>query len=96
MNKKGKTALISSLIIALIGILSVPFVYAAETREVVDMAGRHLTIPVRPKSVACMQGPTYEMVFAMGGKDQIGLVRDDHVSAYPLALLTNPDLKNYR
>jgi iron complex transport system substrate-binding protein len=43
-----------------------------------------------------MQGPTYEMVFAMGGKNQIGLVRDDHKTAYPLATLTNPDLKNYK
>jgi iron complex transport system substrate-binding protein len=63
-------------------------------RTVVDMAQRSVSIPVKPLRVATMQGPTYEMVFAMGGKNQIGLVRDDHKTAYPLATLTNPDLKN--
>jgi iron complex transport system substrate-binding protein len=66
--------------------------YAAD-REIVDMAGRKVKVPENVTRVACMQGPTYEMVFALGGKNQISLVRDDHKSAYPLALKTNPDLK---
>ncbi len=65
------------------------------TREVVDLAERTVTVPAEPKKVATMQGPTYEMVFMLGAKDRIGLVRDDHPTAYPLALLTNPDLANY-
>jgi iron complex transport system substrate-binding protein len=64
-------------------------------RVVVDLAGRSVTIPASPKKVATMQGPTYEMLFMLGAKDQIGLVRDDHTSAYPLATLTNPDLAKY-
>lgn len=65
------------------------------TREVVDLANRTVTVPMVPKKVATMQGPSYEMVFMLGAKDQIGLVRDDHRTAYPLALLTNPELSSY-
>ncbi len=68
----------------------------AEARQVVDMAGRRVDIPDRVTKIACMQGPSYEMVFALGGKDQIYLVREHHKFSYPLANLTNPDLKNYK
>jgi iron complex transport system substrate-binding protein len=64
-------------------------------RTVVDVVGRPVSVPVNPKKVATMQGPTYELLFTLGAKDQIGLVRVDHQTAYPLALLTNPDLKKY-
>jgi len=65
------------------------------TRQIVDMAGRTVNVPTNPKKVATMQGPTYELLFMLGAKDQIGLVRSDHKTAYPLALLTNPDLSKY-
>ena len=68
---------------------------AQETKIIIDMAGREVAVPAIPKKVATMQGPSYEQVFMLGGKDQIGLVRDDHPSAYPLAALTNPDLAAY-
>lgn len=64
-------------------------------KTIVDMAGREVTIPSNPKRIATVQGPTYEQVFMLGGKDQIALVREDHTYAYPLAVLTNPDLKDY-
>jgi iron complex transport system substrate-binding protein len=69
--------------------------FTPQTREVADRVGRKVTIPVKPQKVATMQGPTYEVLFALGAKDQIGLVRDDHTTAYPLAQLTNPELTNY-
>ena len=68
---------------------------APATREIVDRAGRTVTIPANPQRIATMQGPSYEMLFALGGKDQIGIVRDDHSTAYPVAQLTNPDIVNY-
>ena len=42
-----------------------------------------------------MTGPAYEMVFMLGGKDQIKMVKKGHTKNYSIALLTNPDLKNY-
>lgn len=68
---------------------------APKTRVVKDLAGRSVEVPAQPKKVATMQGPTYELLFMLGAKDQIGLVRDDHPTAYPLATLTNPDLAKY-
>lgn len=65
------------------------------TRTVTDLAGRQVQVPAQPHKVATMQGPTYELLFMLGAKDQIGLVRDDHPTAYPLATLTNPDLSKY-
>lgn len=68
---------------------------AETTRQIVDLADRKVTVSTKPRRVATMQGPTYEMVFTLGAKDQIALVRDDHPKAYPLARLTNPDIVNY-
>lgn len=65
------------------------------TREVTDIGGRKVTVPVHPKKIATMPGPTYEIVFMLGAKEQIGLVRQDHATLYPLALLTNPELADY-
>lgn len=72
-----------------------PLEETAAKRTVVDIAGRTVSVPVKPKKVATMQGATYELLFMLGAKDQIGLVRSDHQTSYPLALLTNPDLKKY-
>jgi len=67
----------------------------AATRTITDMAGNKVEVPVSPQKIATMTGPSYEMVFMLGGKDRIGLVRSDHATGYPLALLTNPGLANY-
>ncbi|HMB30686.1 MAG TPA: hypothetical protein VKN82_02555, partial [Desulfohalobiaceae bacterium] len=37
-----------------------------ETRTVTDMAGRKVEIPKKVKRVACLPGPTYELVFMLG------------------------------
>ncbi|THB76286.1 MAG: hypothetical protein D3926_18375 [Desulfobacteraceae bacterium] len=67
----------------------------SKTRIVIDNAGRRVEIPLTVNRIACLPGPSYEMVFMLGGKDQICQVRKDHKRAYPLANLTNPALKGY-
>ncbi len=68
---------------------------SSETKIVEDMAGRKVEVAINPRTVATMQGPSYEQVFMLGAKDQIGLVRNDHPTAYPLAVYTNPELQEY-
>jgi iron complex transport system substrate-binding protein len=65
------------------------------TREIVDLGGRTVTIPKNPQRIAVMTGPSYEMVFMLGGKDRIVMTKTGHTTNYPLALLTNPDLAHY-
>jgi iron complex transport system substrate-binding protein len=67
----------------------------AETRTVTDMYDRQIEVPTKVNRVACLPGPSYELIFMLGGKDQLAQVRDDHRESYPLANLTNPDLINY-
>lgn len=67
----------------------------ATTREVTDLVGRKVTVPVHPSRLAAMTGPSYEMVFMLGGQDRIAMTKSGHTTNYPLALLTNPDLANY-
>lgn len=102
MKKKVKLFFYASLVLALLagtcgcaGTTKETASKQPETRVVTDLAGRSVTIPAHPKKIATMQGPTYELLFMLGAKDQIGLVRDDHPTAYPLAILTNPDLAKY-
>ena len=89
--------------------ISIPFIFlffffisisyanepAKEKRSVMDMHGRKVSISLKVKKIACLPCPAYERIFMLGGKDQIGEVRRDMKTAYPLANLTNPDLKNY-
>lgn len=64
------------------------------TREITDLSGRTVVIPVDPQRIAPMTGPSYEMVFMLGGADRIVMTKSGHTTNYPLALLTNPDLAN--
>ncbi len=66
----------------------------ATTREITDLAGRKVVIPVNPHRIAAMTGPSYEMVFMLGGQDRTIMVKSGHTTNYPVALLTNPDLAN--
>ncbi len=67
----------------------------AETRDMTDLSGRKVTIPAYPCRIAAMTGPSYEMLFMLGGKDRIAMTKIGHTTNYPLALLTNPDLAHY-
>ena len=65
------------LIIAILLInwfLFVNFAAAQEssTRIVVDNYGREVKVPLKVKKIACMPGSSYEIVFMLGGKNQIG------------------------
>jgi iron complex transport system substrate-binding protein len=68
---------------------------SAETREMTDLAGRKVVIPIDPQRIAAMTGPSYEMVFMLGGQNRIVMTKSGHTTNYPVALLTNPDLANY-
>lgn len=65
------------------------------TREIVDLVGRTVVIPINPQRIAPMTGPSYEMVFMLGGQDRIVMTKTGHTTNYPVALLTNPALANY-
>ncbi len=67
----------------------------AERLKVTDIIGREVEITGKSERIAAIAGPTYEMVFMLGGKDRVMMVKSGHTSNYPLALLTNPDLANY-
>lgn len=64
-------------------------------REIVDLSGRKVVLPKDPQRIAPMTGPSYEMVYMLGGKDRVVMTKSGHTTNYPLALLTNPDLANY-
>ncbi|MDD2573793.1 MAG: ABC transporter substrate-binding protein [Firmicutes bacterium] len=66
-----------------------------DTREITDLSGRKVAVPANPSRIAAMTGPSYEMVFMLGGHDRIAMTKSGHTTNYPLALLTNPDLANY-
>ena len=68
---------------------------SSDIREITDLAGRKVLIPVDPHRIAAMTGPSYEMVFMLGGQDRIVMTKSGHTTNYPVALLTNPDLANY-
>lgn len=66
-----------------------------DVRVVVDGGNREVTIPANPQRIAAMSGPSYEMVFMLGGADRIAMTKTGHTTDFPVALLTNPDLSNY-
>ena len=95
MKKNSALMMVVSLLMAVVLTGCASDDNQAATRTITDMAGNTVEIPASPQKIATMTGPSYEMVFMLGGKDKIGLVRSDHATGYPLALLTNPDLPNY-
>nr|WP_054698298.1 ABC transporter substrate-binding protein [Desulfosarcina cetonica] len=48
-----------------------PQATAADTRIVRDMVGRQVRIPRMPQRIACLHGPSYEKIFALGGADRV-------------------------
>ena len=62
---------------------------------VTDIMGREVEIPDGISRIAAMNGPSYEMVFCLGGADRVVMVKKNQTSNYPVALLANPDLANY-
>lgn len=63
-------------------------------RIVTDIVGREVGMSEEPQNIAAMAGPTYEMTFMLDSVDKIKMVKAGHTTNYPLALLTNPDLKD--
>ena len=65
-----------------------------KANTVVDLLGREINVPEQVDRIAAIAGPTYEMVFMLGGADKIVMVKSGHTDSYPLANLTNPNLKD--
>ena len=65
-----------------------------QANTVVDLLGREVTVPETVERVAAIAGPTYEMVYMLGCADKIVMVKSGHTDSYPLANLTNPNLKD--
>ena len=65
-----------------------------QANTVVDLLGREIAVPETVDRVAAIAGPTYEMVFMLGCADKIVMVKSGHTDSYPLANLTNPNLKD--
>lgn len=87
--------LISSMILVFPGCQSEVSVNDSNIKEIVDLAGRKVNVPPNPVRIAAMTGPSYEMVFMLGGHERIAMTKTGHTTNYPLALLTNPNLANY-
>lgn len=69
---------------------------SGDVLTVVDIVDRKVDITGDSQRIAAISGPTYEMVFMLGGKDRVIMVKSGHTTEkYPLALLTNPDLADY-
>lgn len=65
-----------------------------QANTVVDLLDREIAVPETVERVAAIAGPTYEMVFMLGCADKIVMVKSGHTDSYPLANLTNPNLKD--
>jgi iron complex transport system substrate-binding protein len=63
-------------------------------RVVTDIVGREVGMAEEINNIAAMAGPTYEMTFMLDSVDKIKMVKAGHTTNYPLALLTNPGLKD--
>lgn len=64
----------------------------SDTHTIVDLLGREIAVPNEINKIAAIAGPTYEMVFMLGGAEKIAMVKSGHTDSYPLANLTNPAL----
>ncbi len=77
------------------GLLTAPS-YAADevdkpdTRMIVDRTGREVRIPAYPQHIACLFGPSYEKLLALGAADRVAIVPN---LALPWNYQLNPGLK---
>jgi iron complex transport system substrate-binding protein len=61
------------------------------TRTITDRAGRKVLIPKIPQRIACIFGPSYEKLFALGGADRVAIVANVML---PWNYKLNPALDN--
>ena len=62
----------------------------SSTRMIVDRSGRTVHIPVTPKRIACIFGPSYEKLFALGAAERVAMVAN---VVLPWNYQLNPGLK---
>lgn len=58
-------------------------------RTITDRSGRQVRIPQNPQHIACLFGPSYEKVLALGARDRISMVAN---VALPWNFVINPEL----
>ena len=58
-------------------------------RTITDRSGRQVRIPNNPKHIACLFGPSYEKVLALGARDRISMVAN---VTLPWNFVINPGL----
>ncbi len=63
----------------------------ADTKEVVDIVGRTVTVPTNPQRIAAIVGPGYEKIFMLGAADRI-VIKSGMTGERPWGLKTNPNL----
>ncbi len=91
--KYAVASLILTLVLALPGSPSELRASEAEpaTRLIVDRIGREVRIPEKPRHIACLFGPSYEKIFALGAADRVSIVAN---VTLPWDFQLNPNLKN--
>ena len=82
------------MVLPLVGCGASAPVEEVKANTVVDLLGREINVPEEVTKIAAIAGPTYEMVFMLGAADKIVMVKSGHTDSYPLANLTNPNLKD--
>ncbi len=60
------------------------------TRIIVDRTGREVRVPTHPKHVACLFGPSYEKLLALGAADRVAIIPN---LALPWNYQLHPGLK---
>ena len=94
MIKTGPAVLAGLIILNLITTVWISTVSAGQdpprTRVVTDRSGRQVRIPAAPKKVACLFGPSYEKLLALGAADRVAMVANVRL---PWNFELNPALK---
>ena len=96
MNQSTENKLSVLLAAGLIVLLTIFLTWGATTaaeeqtfRTITDLSGRQVRIPRTPKHIACLFGPSYEKVLALGARDRISMVAN---VSLPWNFVINPDL----
>lgn len=95
-NTKRIIALLMALVMSLSFAACAGGEVKTEAREgyhlVIDTMDRHVEVPDNASKIACMNGPTFEMVLCLGAADRVALTKKPQTSNYPAALLVYPDV----
>ncbi len=87
-----RPGLLAYILMVMFCLNSLPPVWAdGETRVVTDRAGRRVEIPMVPQRVACLFGPSYEKLLALGAVDRVAMAAN---VSLPWNMVVNPGLNS--